>query len=186
MLRLVIFLVAFADPAPALLPDVTVEGQRIHEERLERVSLAAYTWQLWSLGRVPPLYSLACYRAASMHGADRIELAGYLVSEHGDNWTRDVTKCSKEGACGPFQLTAWVEGEFGFPRRSRQDPWLSAELAAQELERAKRKTSEERATWDWRGRVKCKRAWRPKCGAIRSWKRYERAIASGIGRFVRR
>lgn len=97
------------------------------------MTIIAYIIAMSALGQVPPSVSYATYAAAQRHHVDPVELGGYLISEHGDDWTPRPEQCSSAGACGPFQLSGTWPRAFGYRHAQRSEVLASADMAARML-----------------------------------------------------
>jgi hypothetical protein len=111
------------------------------------VLVARFALSMWQEGRVPLEHAVAAIAASSLAEVDCFVLGAYLVSEHGENWTRDPDRCSHRGACGPYQLVIHWPRKFGYRPVDRLDTWKSAEIAARMLGYY---AARERKYGDWR------------------------------------
>lgn len=145
--------------------------------------MIAYLAAMFVVGAVPPEAATATYLAAVRHGVDPYELGGYLISEHGDDWTDDTSKCSVRGACGPFQLMPLWAAEFGYDRDDRADLWASADMAAQLLAYTHESHAEcSSSRHGYRAHLKCSRRSRDACDyPVRSWTEFECALRAITG-----
>lgn len=92
------------------------------------VALAMYVGSLAAVGDVPPEYAVDAYQAAHARDVSPYLLGAYLISEHRGAYPTD--KCSSAGACGLYQITAgWVD-HCGYKHDRRDEPAVSADLAA--------------------------------------------------------
>jgi len=136
--------------------------------------LAVFVWRMWAVGRVPIEYSVPAFSACIRFEVDCETLGGYLISEHGNDWTDQPEKCSHRKACGPYQLVRHWPREFGYESEDRLCPWLSAEIMAQVILYSVEKTKKERSSFDWRARLKCSRKSRETCKfPVLKWRRLE-------------
>ena len=145
--------------------------------------MISYIYALWIVGRVPAWHAVAAWVAASAHGVDPDVLGGYLISEHGDDWTQDETKCSGAGACGPWQLVERWCGWAGYARGCRTDTLEAADTAAQLVAYSKRRHAAKcGSSHDWRAHLKAGSGGRDRVGgSVRRWLRYEQEIKAARG-----
>jgi hypothetical protein len=161
---------------PTTDTEQATESNTVHPRLAQAIVYAAsFSLALWIEGRVPIQYSIYCLRACTITGVDCVLLGSYLISEHGEDWTEDDQQCSSGKACGPFQLVRLWERHFEYPKDSRNDPILSAEIAGLLILRAIDKHGNR--DYNWRDTIKCNRSSRGSCGwPVYYWERVEKRI----------